>query len=127
MAARCPRAALHLSNGFQSEKEVWPASQRRRHSADCMTTGLDPAAGGAGSLQVVGYTDDTGTTAHNVDLSKRRAAVVAAAIKALLPAGVQLPTSGRGEAEPVAPNTTVEGPALNRRVSIVFAPQGGAK
>jgi outer membrane protein OmpA-like peptidoglycan-associated protein len=85
------------------------------------------AAGGAGSLQVMGYTDDTGSTSHNVDLSARRAASVAAAIKPLLPAGVTLPTSGKGEADPVAPNTTVEGRALNRRVSIVFAPQGGAK
>lgn len=85
------------------------------------------AAGGTGTLQIVGYTDDTGTTAHNVDLSRRRAAAVAAAIKPLLPAGVQLPTSGRGEADPVAPNTTAEGRTLNRRVSVVFAPQGGAK
>lgn len=85
------------------------------------------AAGGAGSLQVVGYTDNTGSAAHNVDLSRRRAAAVAAAIKPLLPAGVQLPTSGKGEADPVAVNTSVEGRALNRRVSILFAPKGGAR
>lgn len=85
------------------------------------------AAGGTGSLQVVGYTDNTGSLAHNLDLSRRRAVAVAAAIKPMLPAGVQLPTSGKGEADPVAANTSVEGRALNRRVSIVFAPQGGAK
>ena len=85
------------------------------------------AAGGAGTLQIIGYTDNTGSTEHNVDLSRRRAAAVAAALKPLLGAGVQLPTSGKGEAEPVAPNTTVEGRALNRRVSVDFAPAGGAK
>jgi len=85
------------------------------------------AAGGAGNLQVIGYTDNTGSTEHNVDLSRRRAAAVAAALKPLLPAGVQLPTSGKGEVDPVAPNTTAEGRALNRRVSVVFAPAGGAK
>ena len=85
------------------------------------------AAGGTGTLQIIGYTDNTGSTAHNVDLSRRRAAAVAAAIKPLLPAGVRLPTSGKGEADPVAPNTTPEGRAFNRRVSILFAPQGGAK
>jgi OmpA-OmpF porin, OOP family len=85
------------------------------------------AAGGAGALHVVGYTDNTGSTAHNVDLSGRRAASVAAAIKRLLPAGVTLATSGKGEAAPVAPNETPQGRALNRRVSIAFAPQGGAK
>jgi len=84
------------------------------------------AAGGSGVLKVVGYTDNTGSTTHNVDLSGRRAAAVAAAMKPLLP-GVQLPVSGKGETDPVAPNTTVEGRSLNRRVSLVFAPQGGAK
>ena len=54
MAARCPRAALHLSNGFQSEKEVWPASQRRRHSAACMTTGLDPSGRSAVAQRLAG-------------------------------------------------------------------------
>lgn len=84
-------------------------------------------AGGAGTLQIIGYTDNTGSTAHNVDLSRRRAAAVSVAIKPLLAAGAQLRTSGKGEADPVAPNVTPEGRALNRRVSVVFAPQGGAK
>jgi peptidoglycan-binding protein ArfA len=82
------------------------------------------AAGGSGVLQVVGHTDNTGSNTHNVDLSRRRAAAVAAALKPLLP-GVQLPVSGKGETEPVAPNDTVAGRALNRRVSLTFAPQGG--
>jgi outer membrane protein OmpA-like peptidoglycan-associated protein len=85
------------------------------------------AAGGAGVLQVVGYTDDTGSTAHNVDLSRRRAVAVAAAIKPLLPAGVKLPVSGKGEADPVEPNTSDESRALNRRVSLVFVPKAGAR
>lgn len=85
------------------------------------------AAGGSGVLQVIGYTDNTGSTSHNADLSRRRAAAVAAAMKPLLPAGVRLPVSGKGEAFPVSPNTTAAGRALNRRVSLVFAPQGGAK
>jgi outer membrane protein OmpA-like peptidoglycan-associated protein len=83
-------------------------------------------AGGSGVLQVVGYTDNTGTTSHNLDLSRRRAAAVAAAIQPLLP-GVQLPVSGKGESDPVALNNTVAGRQLNRRVSLTFAPKGGAK
>jgi outer membrane protein OmpA-like peptidoglycan-associated protein len=85
------------------------------------------AAGAAGNVQIIGYTDNTGSTAHNVDLSRRRAASVAAAIKPMLAAGVRLSISGKGEADPVSPNTTDEGRTLNRRVSIVFAPKGGAK
>jgi outer membrane protein OmpA-like peptidoglycan-associated protein len=84
------------------------------------------AAGGSGVLQVVGYTDDTGSATHNVDLSRRRSAAVAAAMKTLLP-GVRLPVSGKGETDPVAPNDTAGGRSLNRRVSLIFAPQGGAK
>lgn len=76
---------------------------------------------------MIGYTDNTGSSQHNVDLSGRRAASVAAAIKRLLPPGVTLATSGKGEAAPVAPNETPQGRALNRRVSISFAPQGGAR
>jgi outer membrane protein OmpA-like peptidoglycan-associated protein len=91
-----------------------------RAAAEVKTTG------GSGVLQVVGYTDNTGSTSHNVDLSRRRAAAVAAAMKPLLP-GVQLPVSGKGETDPVAPNDTVGGRQLNRRVSLIFAPQGGAK
>jgi len=47
-------------------------------------------------------------------------------MKPLLP-GVQLPVSGKGEADPVAPNTSAGGRQLNRRVSLICAPQGGAK
>jgi outer membrane protein OmpA-like peptidoglycan-associated protein len=85
------------------------------------------AAGGTGTLKIIGYTDDTGSPAHNLDLSGRRAAAVAAGLKPLLEAGIRLPTSGKGEADPVAPNETPQGRTLNRRVSVVFAPAGGTK
>lgn len=79
----------------------------------------------AGKVEVIGYTDNTGSTAHNADLSKRRAAAVAKVLKPLVTlSGVTFATDGRGEREPVADNTTSAGRQENRRVSVVFTPKG---
>jgi outer membrane protein OmpA-like peptidoglycan-associated protein len=79
------------------------------------------AGAAGGRVAVVGYTDATGTTAHNLDLSKRRAQAVAAALKPLLTgANVALSVDGKGEADPVADNGTDDGRRQNRRVSIIF-------
>ena len=71
-------------------------------------------------LLVVGHTDNVGTFAFNKDLSQRRAEAVVTALVSkyaikkdrLLPVGVSF-------AAPVAPNTTEEGRAKNRRVELV--------
>ncbi|XVX20279.1 OmpA family protein [Actinomycetota bacterium] len=83
------------------------------------------AAGVKGSVSVVGHTDSDGSDAHNLDLSKRRAAAVSAALKPLLPGGVAVSVDGKGESEPIASNDTAEGKTLNRRVSITLS--GGAQ
>jgi outer membrane protein OmpA-like peptidoglycan-associated protein len=72
------------------------------------------------ALYVVGHTDNVGGDDYNMDLSRRRAAAVVAALtsqhavdpKRLKPAGV-------GLLAPVAPNDTEEGRAKNRRVELV--------
>lgn len=77
----------------------------------------------AGELSVVGHTDDSGTDAHNDDLSKRRAEAVRAALAPLVQvAGLTYRVEGRGEREPVAENSTDEGRQANRRVTVSFAP-----
>lgn len=71
-------------------------------------------------LLVVGHTDNVGEFAANTDLSKRRADAVVAALsnqykadrKRLTPVGVSF-------ASPIAPNTSEEGKAKNRRVELV--------
>jgi OOP family OmpA-OmpF porin len=100
---------------------------------------LTPAAQGAlrraaatvnaragGAVSITGYTDSTGTTAHNDDLSRRRAQSVAAALKPLVTAGgITFAVSGRGESDPVASNDTADGRRQNRRVSVSFTPKAG--
>jgi OmpA-OmpF porin, OOP family len=85
---------------------------------------VDDTAGrlrsGTGAVTVVGHTDGVGTDAYNLDLSRRRAEAVGARLRA---AGRPVTTEGRGESEPVAPETVngqddPAGRARNRRVEI---------
>ena len=72
------------------------------------------------NILVVGHTDNTGTAAHNMDLSVRRAeAVKAYAISAGVDPA-RLSTQGKGDTEPIADNSTVDGRTQNRRVEIVI-------
>jgi outer membrane protein OmpA-like peptidoglycan-associated protein len=75
---------------------------------------------GAPALAVVieGHTDAQASDAHNLDLSKRRAASVVAWLVARGVEGSRLSPVGKGEAEPLADNATSAGRALNRRVEV---------
>ncbi len=71
-------------------------------------------------VEIDGYTDSTGDAAHNLDLSKRRAAAVMKVLVSQF--GIdqsRLTSNGFGAANPIAPNTTAEGRQQNRRVELV--------
>ncbi len=71
-------------------------------------------------LFVVGHTDGTGTYEYNLDLSQRRAqAVVRELVSRHGIAAGRLKPVGVGPVAPLAPNTTEEGRAKNRRVELV--------
>ena len=72
------------------------------------------------NILVVGHTDSTGTAAHNMDLSIRRANAVKLFMGQQGVNSARLSTQGKGETEPIAPNSTAEGRAQNRRVEIVI-------
>lgn len=78
------------------------------------------AAAPPGEVGVVGHTDGIGSDADNRVLSDQRAAAVAAVLQTRLGPDRPLVTEGRGETEPVAPETVggeddPAGRALNRR------------
>ncbi len=69
---------------------------------------------------VVGHTDNVGSLAANLDLSKRRAAAVVQAIVAEYPpAASRLTSFGNGPYAPISSNDTEDGRTLNRRVELV--------
>jgi outer membrane protein OmpA-like peptidoglycan-associated protein len=75
------------------------------------------------NITIAGYTDSTGSEAHNQQLSERRAANVK---NALVGEGVnptRMTALGYGETRPVADNATAEGRQMNRRVTILIVPQ----
>ena len=70
-------------------------------------------------FEVQGHCDNTGSDAVNDPLSQRRAdAIVAALVKQGIDAS-RLTAVGKGSHSPIAPNTTDEGRAKNRRVEFV--------
>jgi outer membrane protein OmpA-like peptidoglycan-associated protein len=72
-------------------------------------------------IQVNGYTDDTGSEQINETLSQQRAdAVRNFLVQEGLGVG-SISSQGLGESNPVAPNDTVMGRAMNRRVEIVIS------
>ncbi len=67
-------------------------------------------------VSIEGHTDDVGTDEHNNELSEARAKSV---LNYLVQRGIaskRLTSKGFGESKPIAPNTTDEGRAKNRRV-----------
>jgi OmpA-OmpF porin, OOP family len=69
------------------------------------------------NVKIVGHTDNDGDEAKNLELSKRRAESVKAALTKDFGIGAdRMITDGKGETDPVAPNTSAINKANNRRV-----------
>ena len=72
------------------------------------------------NIMIIGHTDDTGSDSHNMDLSVKRAASVKSYLASANVSSARLSTSGKGESEPIADNTSADGRSQNRRVEIVI-------
>lgn len=71
-------------------------------------------------IAIIGHTDSDGDDAANMDLSKRRAASVKAALQSEFSISAdRMETDGKGESQPVDKNENAEGKANNRRVEFV--------
>ncbi|MYM37055.1 OmpA family protein [Duganella sp. FT94W] len=75
-------------------------------------------------VQVEGFTDSTGTSSHNLELSQHRAESVRNALIGLGVPSAKIATRGYGEAFPVASNADAGSRQLNRRVEIVLSQNG---
>lgn len=76
------------------------------------------------AMTVTGHTDATGPDDLNQTLSEERARSV---VDYLVSAGIEpqrLTATGKGESEPIAPNSDPAGRAVNRRVEFSFGPAG---
>ena len=70
------------------------------------------------TIQINGYTDNVGKPADNILLSVNRAKAVTAYIQSKGIDAKRLTAKGFGETFPIAPNTTEEGKAQNRRTEL---------
>lgn len=71
-------------------------------------------------IKIIGHTDSDGNDALNLDLSKRRAQnVKSSLIKDFGIDDNRIQTDGKGEMEPLVPNTSIENKAKNRRVEFI--------
>jgi OmpA-OmpF porin, OOP family len=107
----CPKAvklAINFENNSAAIKE--DSNAKLDTYAKFLTTYTNYDA------KIVGYTDSRGSAAYNQKLSERRAAAVVEALKARGVDAKQLSSSGMGEENPVADNSTAEGRAQNRRI-----------
>lgn len=72
------------------------------------------------NIKIIGHTDSDGDANSNLILSKKRAQAVKNALVAYY--GIsesRMQVDGKGESEPIQPNTTPEGKAQNRRVEFI--------
>jgi outer membrane protein OmpA-like peptidoglycan-associated protein len=106
------RLALHVNFDFNK------AVVRKADDAE-MQKAIDFINKYPGSkIEVAGYTDNIGTQKYNQGLSERRAAAVKDYLVKHGIDGSRIQTSGHGESDPIADNSTEEGRFKNRRVEI---------
>jgi OOP family OmpA-OmpF porin len=76
-------------------------------------------------LRIEGHTDNTGSHAHNVDLSGKRALAIKAWLVSKGEKAERLVAVGFAETRPIADNSTAEGKAQNRRTEFHLAEMDG--
>ena len=77
------------------------------------------------NVMIEGFTDSTGSSSRNQELSDQRVHSVRTALLDMGVSGDRITSRGYGESHPVASNNTTAGRQLNRRVEIVVSDDGG--
>lgn len=94
-------------------------SRLNSQARDALTALAVKLKSGGKTWLIAGYTDNLGTDAVNLQLSRQRAEAVKAVFKSAgIPAG-KLEAKGMGSSNPIASNANKAGRAQNRRVEII--------
>jgi outer membrane protein OmpA-like peptidoglycan-associated protein len=106
-----------LAFGFNSATLSSAAKTAIQHVAQQVRTN-----GLTGKIYVDGYTDNLGSAAYGLVLSRRRADAVSVYLGSQLVGvpGISIVSIGHGEADPIADNSTAAGRQANRRVTITL-------
>jgi len=76
-------------------------------------------------IQIEAYSDSKGDEISLQQFTEGRARALAERFQAAGVDSARIQASGMGAASPVAPNTTLNGRAKNRRIEITFVPVNG--
>jgi outer membrane protein OmpA-like peptidoglycan-associated protein len=91
---------------------------RARVTLDSLAHELNRPAARSVNISITGYTDSVGTEAYNMKLGMARAKSVQTYLASRGVDASRMAVDSKGESDPVAPNSTAAGRALNRRVVI---------
>ena len=91
---------------------------RARVTLDSLAQQLNAPAARSVNITITGYTDSIGSEAYNLKLGMARAMSVRSFLASKGVDASRMTADSKGEADPVAPNSTPEGRQQNRRVVI---------
>jgi outer membrane protein OmpA-like peptidoglycan-associated protein len=91
---------------------------RARVTLDSLAQQLNRPAARSVNITITGYTDSIGSDAYNLKLGMARAMSVRNYLASKGVEAARMTADSKGEADPIAPNSTAEGRQQNRRVVI---------
>ena len=91
---------------------------RARVTLDSLAQQLNAPAARSVKITITGYTDSIGSEAYNLKLGMARAMSVRSYLASKGVDALRMTADSKGEADPIAPNSTPEGRQQNRRVVI---------
>ncbi len=117
---RTPKPTVTLTSDLAFEKNSADLSNAAKRTIADLADQVR-AAKLKGTIEVHGYTDNLGSAAHGLELSRQRAQAVAQYLRSSLDGySIYITAVGHGEADPIASNATEAGRQKNRRVTITL-------
>lgn len=108
-----------FESGLLFDFDSYTLRPEARTNLDNLAANL--ASFGDSKLYLIGHTDSVGVAGYNQTLSERRASAVGTYLITKGVPTARVAVTGRGEAEPIEPNSTDEGRRMNRRVEVAVS------